>query len=356
LRDVLALQSRVAQAIADEIQVELTPPEQAQLTGARKVNPAAYEDYLRGRYEWDKRTAEGFTRAIAFFEQALAKDPHYALAYAGLADSYLLLAYTAEVTSPPDVVPKARAAALKALALDDTLAEAHTTLGAIRLFYDWDWAGAEDQFKRAIALNSSYATAHHWYGLYLEWAGRTEEAMAQLQQAQQLDPLSLIISVNVSSAYYVARDYGRAVEQLHTTLELDSNFWLAYWNLGEALIALRQYPQAIVNLQKAVELSGGSTGALGALGYAYAIAGERSKAEHVLRELTNLSKRRYVSPTDLAYVEIGLGDKDQALALMEKAFREHSGFLVQLKVDPLLDPLRPDPRFQDLLRRLGLSE
>jgi eukaryotic-like serine/threonine-protein kinase len=356
LRDVLALESIVARAIADEIQVKLTSQEKAHLTAARQVNPAAYEDYLRGRYEWNKRTAEGLRRAIQFFEQAIAKDSSYALAYAGLADSHLLLAYTAEVTSPPEAVTKAKAAALKALTLDDTLAEAHAALGAIMFFYDWDWSGAEMEFKRAIALKPGYATAHHWYGLYLEWMGRITEATAELQHAQQLDPLSLIISVNVSSVYSVARDHERAVEQLRKSLELDPNFWVTYWNMGEALIALGQYREAIADLQKAVELSGGNTGALAVLGYAYAVAGERSKADQVLQELTNLAKHRYISPMDMAYVEIGLGNKDQAFAWMEKAYEERSRSLVALKVDPLLDPLRSDPRFQNLLRRMHLSE
>ena len=356
LRDVLALESSVARAIADEIQVKVTPQEQARLSAALQVNPEAYEDYLRGRYEWNKRTAEGLRGAIQFFQQVIAKDPRYALAYAGLADSYFSLAYSVEVQSPREAVPKARAAAAKALALDGTLAEAHAALGAIRFFHDWDWAGAENEFKHAIALNPGYATAHHWYGLYLEWMGRIPEATAELQRAQQLDPLSLIISVNVSSAYYVAHDYSRAVEQLRNTIELDPDFWLAYWNLGAVLIALKQYPEAIADLRKAVELSGGNTGALAALGYGYAAAGERSKAEQVLQELTNLSKRRYVSPAHMAYVEIGLGNNDQAFAWLEKAYQERLGFLVELKVDPLLDRLRPDPRFRDLLRRLNLSE
>jgi serine/threonine protein kinase/Flp pilus assembly protein TadD len=356
LRDVLTLESNVARAIADEIQVKLTSREKAHLTAARQVNPAAYEDYLQGRYEWNKRTAEGLGRAIEFFEQAISKDPRYALAYAGLADSQLLLAYAAEVTSPVEAVPKARAAALKALTLDETLAEAHAALGAIRFFYDWDWSGAEMEFNRAIELKPGYATAHHWYGLYLEWMGRITEATAELQRAQQLDPLSLIISVNVSSAYYVAGDHKGAVEQLRKTLELDPSFWVAYWNMGEALIALRQYSEAIADLQKAVELSAGNTGALAVLGYAYAVAGERGKAEHVLQELTNLTKHRYISPMDIAYVEIGLGNKDQAFAWMEKAYQERSRSLVALKVDPLLDPLRSDPRFQNLLRRMHLSK
>jgi serine/threonine-protein kinase len=356
LHDILAVESSVASAIAQAIQVKLTPQEQAHLIAVRQVNAAAYEDYLRGRYEWNKRTAEGLRQAILFFQQAVAKDPRFAMAYAGLADSYLLLAYTAETVSPTEAVPKAKESAQKALALDRTLAEAHTTLGAIRFYYDWNWVGAEDEFQRAIKLKPSYATAHHWYGLYLEWMARIPEATSQLERAQQLDPLSPVISVNMSSAYYVARDYNRAVEQLNKALELDPNFWLVYWNLGDVLIALRQYPQAIADLQKAVELSGRNTGALAALGYAYAVGGDRNRADQVLRELTNLSKRQYVSPADLAYVEFGLGNDDQAFAWMEKAYQEHSDFLVRLKVDPLLDRVRPDPRFRDLLRRLNLSE
>jgi serine/threonine-protein kinase len=356
LQDVLGLESSVARAIADEIQVTLTPQEKAQLTATRQVNPDAYEAYLRGRYEWNKRTAEGLRRAVDFFQQALAKDPGYALAYAGLADSYFSLAYSAEVLHPQEVVPKAKAAALKALELDGSLAEAHTTLGAIRVFYDWDGTGAEQEFKRAIALNAGYATAHHWYGLYLGWTGRVPEAKAELRRAQQLDPLSSIISINLAWTSYLTRDYDSAIEQLRQTLELDSNFWAAYWDLGECKLALGRYTEAIADLQKAVDLSGGNTGTVAMLGYAYGVVGDRAKAQHMVQQLKKMAQSRYVSPADVAMVEFGLGNKDQGFAWLQKAYQDRSRFLVTLKTEASLDPLRSDPRFVDLLRRMKLSD
>jgi len=355
LQDVLGLESSVARAIADEIQVTLTPQEKAKLTATRQVNPDAYEAYLRGRYEWNKRTAEGLRRAVDFFQQALAKDSGYALAYAGLADSYFSLAYSAEVLHPQEAVPKAKAAALKALELDESLAEAHATLGAIKVFYDWDWAGAEQEFKRAIALNAGYATSHHWYGLYLGWTGRVAEAKAELRRAQQLDPLSSIISINLAWTSYLARDYDRAIEQLRQTLELDPNFWAAYWDLGECELALGRYTEAIADLQKAVNLSGGNTGVVAMLGYAYGAVGDRAKAQHMLQQLKKMAQSRYVSPADVAMVEFGLGNKDHGFAWLQKAYQDHSRFLVTLKTEASLDPLRSDPRFVDLLRRMKLS-
>jgi eukaryotic-like serine/threonine-protein kinase len=356
LQDVLELESGVARAIADEIQVKLTPQERAHLTAERQVNPEAYESYLRGRYEWNKRTAESLRRGADFFQQALAKDPRFALAYAGLSDSYFALAYSAEVLRPQEAVPIAKAAALKALEINESLAEAHATLGAIKFFYDLDWTGAEQEFKRAIALNSGYATAHHWYGLYLGWTGRVPEARAELQRAKQLDPLSPIISMNVAWISSLTHDYDRSIEQLQQTLELDPNFWMAYWDLGEYKLALGRYSEAIADLQKAVALSGGSTGAVGMLGYAYGITGDRAKARHVLQGLEKMAQSRYVSPGDLAMVEFGLGNKDQAFARLEEAYQDRSSFLVTLKTEPLLDRWRSDPRFVDLLRRIKLSD
>jgi eukaryotic-like serine/threonine-protein kinase len=356
MQDVLELESSVARAIADEIKVKLTPQEKARLIGARQVNPEAYEAYLRGRYEWNKRTAEGLRRGADFFQQALAKDPGYAAAYAGLADSYFSLAYSADVLRPREGVPKARAAAVKALEIDESLAEAHATLGAIKLFYEWDWTGAELELKRAIALNPGYATAHHWYGLCLGWTGRVPEARAELQRAHQLDPLSSIISTNLAWTSSLMHDYDGAIEQLRQTVEVDPNFWLAYWDLGGYKLALGRYAEAVSDLQKAVEFSRGNTGALGMLGYAYGVTGDRAKAQQVLQKLKKMAQSRYVSPADLAMVEFGLGNKDQGFARLEEAYQDHSGFLVTLRTEPLLDRWRSDPRFVDLLRRVKLSD
>ena len=356
MQDVLELESSVARAIADEIQVKLTPQEKARLIGARQVNPEAYEAYLRGRYEWNKRTPEGLRRGADFFQQALAKDPAYPAAYAGLADSYFSLAYSADVLRPREGVPKAKEAALRALQMDESLAEAHATLGAIKLFYEWDWKAAEQEFRRAIALNPGYATAHHWYGLCLGWTGRASEARAELLRAHQLDPLSSIISTNLAWTFSLTRDYDRAFDQLRQTLELDPNFWLAYWDLGGYKLALGRNAEAVSDLQKAVEFSRGSTGALGMLGYAYGVTGDRVKARQVLQKLNKMARARYVSPADLAVVEFGLGNTDQGFARLEQAYQDHSGFLVTLRTEPLLDRWRSDPRFADLLRRVQLSD
>jgi len=352
LRDVLSLQGEIARTIADEVKANVTPDVQARLARTRAVNPEAYEAYLRGRYFWNKRTEEGLTKAIEFFGQALEKDPAYALAYTGLADCYGLLADYGFVPWK-EAYPRAKGAAAKALELDEALAEAHTSLAVIKSEYEWDWLGAEREFKRAIELNPNYATAHHWYSDHLGIMGRHEEAIAEIKRAQQLDPLSLIINTVAGVRFHWARRYDEAVEQLRKTLEMDPNFAVAHDWLGQVYEQMGQDESAIAEHQKAIRASGGSSQVVAALGHTYAAAGKRNEALRILADLNERRKMAYVSPYDIAVIHVAFGEKDQAFEWLEKAYQERASPIVVLKVDPRLDPLRSDPRFQDLLRRMN---
>ena len=352
LRDVLTLQGEIARTIADEVKATVTPDVQARLARTRAVNPEAYEAYLRGRYFWNKRTEEAYKKAIAYFEQALEKDPAYALAYTGLADCYGLLADYGFVPWK-EAYPRAKGAATKALELDEALAEAHTSLAVIKSEYEWDWLGAEREFKRAIELNPNYATAHHWYSDHLGEMGRHEEAIAEIKRAQQLDPLSVIINTIAGLRFHWARRYDEAVEQLRKTLEMDPNFAVAHHWLAQVYEQMGQHESAIAEHQKAITASGASSYAVAALGHAYA-AGKRNEALRILADLNERRKTAYVSPHDIAVIHVALGEKDQAFEWLEKAYQEHAAGIVTLKVDPRLDPMRSDRRFQDLLRRMNL--
>jgi TolB-like protein/DNA-binding winged helix-turn-helix (wHTH) protein/Tfp pilus assembly protein PilF len=357
LRDILALHSDVARAIASEIRIMLTPEEEARLARTRPVNPEAYEAYLKGRYFWNKRTEEGFKKAIGHFERAIASDPTYALAYSGVADSYILLGGADYGALPPhEAIPKARSAALKALGIDSTIAEAHASMGGIKEQFEWDWNGSEREYKRALELNPSYATAHHWYAFLLMQVGQLEEALAEMKRAKELDPLSLIINADLGWAFYLARQYDDAISQLRSTLELDSKFVRARFLLGRVYTAEGMYEKAIPEFQKAVDLSGNSPVYVAGLGYGYAAAGKKSKAIELLNELAERAKQEYVAPYDVALVYVGLDQVDQAFIWLEKAYEVHSDFKDELKLVPILDPLRDDPRFQDLLRRMNFPE
>jgi TolB-like protein/DNA-binding winged helix-turn-helix (wHTH) protein/Tfp pilus assembly protein PilF len=357
LGDVLALQSQVASAIVNEIRISLTPEEQQRLASARPVSAESYEDYLKGRYYWNKRSEEGLTKAIEYFRLATEKDPHYALAFAGLADCYSIIGSAIVGTVPSkDVATKAKVAALKALELDDTLAEAQTSLATVRFNYDWDWAGAAGGFRRSIELNPSYATAYQRYSLYLMAMGRTEESLAQMSRARELDPLSISMNFSLGWRLYMARQYDKAIEQLHNTLDMDPNFALPRMVLGQAYEQKGAYQQAIAELQKAASISHDSPQMLGALGYAYSVAGQKSEAEKVLGQLMDQSKKQYVSPFYVAIVYAGLRENERALDWLEKAYQDRSNGVVFIKVDPQLDGLRTIPRFQALLRRLALPQ
>jgi len=349
-RDALGMQSEIARAIAREVHAKITPAEQTRLASARPVNHKSYNDYLLGIYYWNKRTEEHVRKAIDYFQSAIREDPGYAQVYAGLADSYSVLAVM--FGDPREFVPKAKAAAAKAIEIDGTLAEAHVALASVLAYYDWDWQGAEWEFNRAIELNPGSSMAHLRYAHFLATMGRTEGSLAENERALDLDPVSLIINTGLGQRLYNARLYDKSARQLQKALEMDPNFFPARIELGRVYAQQGGYLESLAELNKAVELSRDS--ALAEIGYVYAVSDQRRKARLILAELRELSRRRYVSPVDIALIRAGLGEKDQAFNWLEKAYGEHSSRLPQLKMDPRFDTLRADPRFDDLLRRMGL--
>jgi TolB-like protein/DNA-binding winged helix-turn-helix (wHTH) protein/Flp pilus assembly protein TadD len=352
LRDTLALQNKVARAIADQIRIKLTPREQAALKNVKVVNPEAYESYLKGRYFWNKRTADGLKTAVAYFDQAIEKDPDYAQAYVGLADSYALMGdWEYGVLAPKEALPRAKVAAIKALELDNTLGEAHTSLAFTLDGFDWDWGSAESEFKRALELNPGYATAHHWYSWHLSEMGRNSEAIAEMRKAENLDPLSLIISADMADVLLIARQYDEAIQESRKAIGMDSNFAVAHYVLGQAFVQKQMYNEAITELQKAIELSGGSSACTSNLAYAYAVSGRRSEAVKILNELKNRSEK---NAYEIALIYVGLAEKDQAMTWLETAYEER--FNPSILLRPAFDAVRSDSRFQDLLRRLGLRQ
>jgi serine/threonine-protein kinase len=355
LQDILALQSEIARAIVREIKIAVTPEEETRLARIRTVNPEAYEACLKGYYYWNKRTEEGLVRSIEYFQEAIEKEPDYAMAYVGLADAYNMLGGY-DVISPIEAYRKGKAAAIKALEIKSTLAGAHTSLAWTSMWYDWDWSAAEKEYQRAIELNNNYATAHHWYGWCLALTGRPDEAIGEFNHALKLDPLSLIINAAAGWNLYVARNYDQAIEHLQRTMELDPNFPRFHYWLGQSYVQTGMFEDAITEFRMAVSISPSSPQYVAALGHAYAVAGKRDEAQKVLDELKELSKRRYVSPFDIALVYTGLANENQAFKWLEEAYKEHAGWLVLLKVEPRLDSLRHDPRFQDLLRRMNFPE
>lgn len=356
VREVLDLQSEIARAIAGEVQIKTTPTEQARLASRRPVGPKASDDYLQGRYlYWNKRTEENLRKAIEYFQSAIREDPNYALAYVGLADCYNSLTSVQAGALPPiEGRRQAEESAVKALELDSGLAEAHSALGWVNHF-NWNWAEAEQDFKRAIELNPNYANAHNFYAAYLMSRGRVEEALAASNRARELDPLSLSISVQKGFLLMLARRYDESIEQLHRVIAIDPDHYQAYWFLGHVYAFSGQFDKGIAAAEKAVSLSKRSPAALGVLGLAYGFAGRKREATKVLNELLDLNKRRYVTPAVITYVYIGLGEKDQAFTWLEKSYQERSNFIAFFKVLAMVDPLRSDPRFADLLRRVGLA-
>lgn len=292
--------------------------------------------------------------AVKYFQQAIAKDSNYALGFAGMADAYNLIG-DYNVSPPKESFPKAMSAAIRALEIDNTLAEAHTALAFGKLEYEWDWTGSEREFKRAIELNSNYATAHHWYGFYLTMVGRFDEAMAEMKRAQKLDPLSLIINSNLGWFLYFARQYEQAIQQLEQTLQLDQNFANLRWKLGDAYTAKKMYDAAIEHSQKGRNLAPDDLDGWERLGYVYAVAGKKHEAIKILDRLKQWSKQKYVAPHVFAALYAALGETDKAFEWLERAYQERSHWMVFLKVDPRLDSLRSDQRFAGLLQRIGLT-
>jgi len=353
LPDASAVQQEIARNISERLRLRLSAEEKTKLAQAVPGSADAYQLYLKGRYQWNKGTEDSIRNSIQYFQQAIEKDASYALAYAGLADAYSGIA---EAYLPPlEVMPKAKEAANRALQLDPALPEAHTALGVILRDFDWDWAGAEREFKRAIESNPNYADAHHQYGWFLGDVGRNAEARREMGLAQQLDPLSLFIAVDSNVPYYLAREYDRSIEQSRKVLEFDPSFYLAHYTVGWASIQKRDFATAYAELQKARSLED-KPWIIGTLGYAYAAAGDSKRARAVLKELNQLAQSRRVTPFWLAMIYMALGDKNQAFKLLDRCYEERSFWLGWLKTDPALDPLRSDPRYTDLLRRIGLAQ
>jgi TolB-like protein/DNA-binding winged helix-turn-helix (wHTH) protein/Flp pilus assembly protein TadD len=353
LRDTLTLQNQVARAIADQIRINLNPQEQAALKNVKVVNPQAYESFLKGRYFWNKRTAEGLKVALAYFNQAIDEDPKYAQAYSGLADTYALLGdWQYAVMTPKEALPKAKAVAIKALELDSTLGEAHNSLAFCLDGFDWDFDSAGKEFRRAIELNPGYATAHHWYAWHLSLLGWYDEAIAEMKNALNLDPLSLIINADLAELLVLAHSYDESIRQSRKTIEMDPNFALAHNQLAQAYLQKHMNDEAVAELQKAAQLSGGSPTVMANLARAYAASGKRSEAIELLSDLKKRSNSIYSHGSEIAVIYAALGDTDQAMNWLEKGYEERFNPGVLLR--PGFDPLRFDPRFQDLVRRIGL--
>ena len=352
MRDVLSLQSDVAESIARKVEVTVTGEEHARLSSTRTVDPEAYEAYLKGRYYWNKRTADSMPKAALYFEEAIKKDPGYAAAYSGLADSNSGLAWHGFM-SPAVALPKAYAAAQRAAELNPQSAEAHASLGLV-LDHKWDWDRAEIEFKRALELNAQYANAHHWYGDYLSIKGRHDEALLEAKRALDLDPVNLMIGSWVGLRYYLACKYDRAVEQSRNTVDMDPNFAAAHLLLGESYVQKGKHEQGLDELQKAARLSGDSPLYIAQVGVSRALAGDKSEALRTIRELQDISSRRYVSPYGIAQIYAALNDKEQTYRWLEIAYRDHAVWMSYLAVDPVFDSIRPEERFRNLLRRVGL--
>jgi len=354
-RSILVLQEEVARSIAERTKISLTRQERVDLAPTRAVDPEAHEDYLKGRYYFNQRTADALNKSIAYFQQAISRDPSYALAYSGLADAYALLGFRGRFPSK-DALSRAKAAALKAIAADDTLAEPHASLAFIAETHEWDWATAEREYKRALELNPGDARAHHWYAGYLMYVGRSEEGIAEAKRARDLDPLSLPVNNALAGRLLVVGRVDEALEQLRETLEMNPHFAPAHQTLGWAYLNMGKREEAIHEFQQALQLSGtDDTDFVLDLGFAYAAAGKRDDARRILAKLKKQHQRGLAPSGSIAILYGALGELNQAFAWLEKAYEERDPELTYLKVPARrFEPLRHDPRFQDLLRRMGL--
>ena len=352
LTDIFTVESEIAKTIADTLRAKLTGSEERMMSKKPTANPEAYELYLKGRFFWNKRTGVDLRKSIDYFDQAVAKDPSYALAYAGLADAYVLLSGFG-AASPKDSLPEAKAAAEKGLELDGTLGEAHASLAQALLAYDFNFARANREFRRAIELNPNYATAHHWYGeSVLTPLGQFEDGVAELKRALQLDPLSVIINADVGTVLTSARRYDEAIEQLRKTLEMDPSFYYAHYNLGEALEMKGLTEDAVAEYQKATALNDDPV-PQALLGHLYAKLGRKDEARRILQRLRDSPKERYVTPYLFAMIHLGLGEKDRAIDFLEKTYEDRDGYNIAfIKVDPFLDLLHGDPRFEALVQKV----
>jgi eukaryotic-like serine/threonine-protein kinase len=350
LSDLIAVQQEISWKISKKLRLRLTGEEEKRITKHYTDNTDAYQLYLKGRYFWNKRGKDSLNQGIRSFQEAIKIDPAYALAYSGMADSYALLADIGAV-APNEAMPRAKTAAERAIEIDPELAEGYTSMGFVKLSYDWDWPSAERDFKRALDLNPNYATAHQWYASYLLQMGRYEDATEEIKQAQQLDPLSLIINANKGYYLYFARQYDAAIEQYRRTLEIDPNFGVGRFYLAQAYVQKKMYAEAIAEFQKLRSSPGEDLETAAALAYAYARSGRREEAQKILAEMIELQKSRYVSPLYIATVHTGLENQDAAVEWLNKAYDARHPGLVLIRIDPMFDGLRGDRRFQELLRR-----
>ena len=356
IADLVAIKQAIAQEVTAKLKLKLSGEEQRRLVKRDSTNAEAYQFYLRGRYFWNKRTSDGIKQAIEHFQQSVERDPNFALGYVGLADSYTGLTFY-NFAAPHEAMPKAKESATKALALDDTLAEAHATLAHILINYDWNSSAAEKEFKRSIELNPEYATAHQWYAIhFLTATGRLEEAVQEMKKALELDPASLVMNTFMGATLSYTGRYDEAIDQCRRTIQMDPNFAVAHWHLGLAYEQKQLLDEAIEEFRKAISLSGGSPLMKAALARAYAKAQKTHEANEMLNELNELAKRQYASAYELATIYVALGNNEEAFQLLAKAYAEHSFHLVNLNVSPHFKSVRSDPRFQDLVQRLGLSK
>jgi TolB-like protein/tetratricopeptide (TPR) repeat protein len=354
MTDIFAVQDSISERVASALAVRLSGEEKGLLTRRNTQNPEAYRLYLLGRYHLNRLTDEGFRKGLDYFQRAIDEDPKYAMAYAGLADAYISLG-DFDALPPKETFPKAKQAALQALELDEHLAEAHVSLANAKFLYDWDWAGSEDEFKRALVINPDYSDGHQMYGHYLTGRGRFDEALREMQRAQELDPLSLAKITGVGEVLHMARRDDEAIAAFRKTLEMDPNFGFGYWELGRAYTEKGMYAEAIAAFQKAIPLSGDSPDESASLGCAYAQSGRKAEARKIIDDLKEQAKKRYIAPSVIAAIYADLGEKDQGFIWLDKAYEEHDFILVLLKVEPMFDKLRTDPRFTVLLKRVGLE-
>ena len=354
LSDIFTIEEEISREISDKLRLRLSGAQKKQLTKRYTENTHAYQLYLKGRFYWNKRTEAGLTRGIEYFRKAIERDPRYALAYAGLADSYNILAsYSA--LSPKEAFPKAKEAAARALELDDKLAEAHAALAFVKFGYDWDWVEADRGFKRAIQLNPGYSFAHNFYAVILPALGRFNEAFAQIKKAHDLDPLSLPINTNLGWLLYLARRYEESIQQYLKTIELDDGFALAHRRLAQTYQQTQRFSEADAEFRKAVALSGEDVELISARGHFYAVVGEHDKADEALKQLESLSRMRYVPAYLVARIHVGFGNVDRVFELLEQALEERYGYLAYLQVEPMWDGIRDDPRFVELVRSVGIK-
>jgi len=372
MTDILEIQGRIAQDVLEQLKIQCTSEERERITGRPTNNTEVYQLYLKGCYHENQFTEDGLKKAFEYFQQAIQKEPGFALGYTGLAECYALSGLsldpefsfgypdfvdndTLAASGPNEAMTKANAAAMKALKLDDMLAEAHAALGFIKYRFDWDWPAAESEYRRAIELSPNYAKAHYWLSMCLRTMGRLDEALAEAKMAHELDPLMLIITVELGRTYYFARFYDLAIKHYREVLDFEPNFLPAHFRLGQAYIQLAMYEEAIDEFQLAMPPSGNDPDVMAALAFVYAITGRTTEAREMLDQLKALSLQRHVSAYSLALVYIGLDDKDKALMWLRNAYEDRSVWLIGINVDPMLDRLRPDPRFTELVQRVGVA-